>query len=507
MSRLLAFSRPRRRAGVGLAVTAALIASLAPTLGARAQVDPAGLELRAASDHVTVVKYRGDSIYLDLGVYLAAVGAPFEVWLTRPDYSQPIQAEQAVYAADGSTSMQPVPSDALDDWDGFKDFLTMEIEKGGEEVDSLTFDFCPNSYDRQRVNDSGPDAVTYPDNCSTNPFTRGNVWGIDEGWAVNTWNGQDSDVHLPVGDYDVTLTIDQRYIDLFDLDPATSTTTVKLTIEKQSYSCDKGCIDSRRRPSSAPSRRAEAVVPTDTSPSDNVLPDLVALPAWSINARNGRKKESLQFSAAVWAAGDQSMVVEGFRRRNEELMDAYQYFYKNGRPVGRAPVGNLEYDDRTGHEHWHFLQFARYRLLDESQQEVVVSKKEAFCLAPTDAIDLTLPNSVWTPYSTGLATACGGPTALWVREVLPLGWGDTYFQSLPGQSLEITDLPNGTYYIEVTANPSGSLYEQSDANNTQVRQVIVKGKPGHRRVETPPWNGIDTETPDDGGEDGVLRPH
>jgi len=117
---------------------------------------------------------------------------------------------------------------------------------------------------------------------------------------------------------------------------------------------------------------------------------------------------------------------------------------------------------------------------------------------------------VWTPYSTGLDTACGGPTALWVREVLPLGWGDTYFQSLPGQSFNITDLPNGKYFIQVTANPLGNLYEQTRANNSELREITIKGKPGHRKVKVPAWNGIDSEAPPEGegGEGGVTAtPH
>ncbi|MEA2446703.1 MAG: hypothetical protein QOK47_340, partial [Actinomycetota bacterium] len=162
---------------------------------------------------------------------------------------------------------------------------------------------------------------------------------------------------------------------------------------------------------------------------------------------------------------------------------------------------------RRGHQHWHFQQFARYSLLDATKTEVIKSKKEAFCLAPTDAIDLTLTGADWTPYLGGLSTACGGPSAIWVREVLPLGWGDTYFQGLPGQSFNVTDLPNGKYFIKVEANPLGTLYEQSADNNVQLRKVWLKGRPGHRRVEVPPWNGINTEIPFGGGGGGFGTPH
>ncbi|MGH2539818.1 MAG: lysyl oxidase family protein, partial [Actinomycetota bacterium] len=92
-------------------------------------------------------------------------------------------------------------------------------------------------------------------------------------------------------------------------------------------------------------------------------------------------------------------------------------------------------------------------------------------------------------------SACGGREDLWIREVLPVGWGDTYYQYLPGQSFDITDLPNGTYFIKVIANPGGHLYEAARGNNASLRKVILRGRPGHRRVEVPPWHGIDTEGP------------
>jgi Lysyl oxidase len=88
---------------------------------------------------------------------------------------------------------------------------------------------------------------------------------------------------------------------------------------------------------------------------------------------------------------------------------------------------------------------------------------------------------------------CGSPTALWVAEELPLGWGDTYFQSIAGQSFDITHVPNGTYYVQVTANPERVLYETSTRNDVSLRKVILGGTPGHRTVKVPAWHGIDPE--------------
>ena len=186
------------------------------------------------------------------------------------------------------------------------------------------------------------------------------------------------------------------------------------------------------------------------------------------------------------------MIVEGFRSLDSQTMKAYEYFTREGEVVGRAPVGSLVYDDTLGHNHWHFEQFARYRLLDQGRSKILRSHKQGFCLGPTDAIDLLVPGAIWRPDTLGFSN-CGGADAIWIRETLSTGWGDTYFQGIHGQSFDVTDLPNGTYYIEVTANPAGALYETRSNNDTRLRKVILRGVGNHRRVSVPPWDGIDTE--------------
>src|SRR5262249_12798549 len=118
-----------------------------------------------------------------------------------------------------------------------------------------------------------------------------------------------------------------------------------------------------------------------------------------------------------------------------------------------------------------------YRLLNASKNLVKRSQKMGFCIVPTDPVDLTLPHAVWQPSSVGLSRQCGLPTALWVHEYMPIGWGDTYFQSIAGQSFDITSLPNGTYYIEMIANPDHVLHELSYSNDISLRKVILGGSP------------------------------
>jgi hypothetical protein len=174
-------------------------------------------------------------------------------------------------------------------------------------------------------------------------------------------------------------------------------------------------------------------------------------------------------------------------------MEANQYFWKDGREVGRAPVGRLQFDAQPGHLHWHFEQFARYSLVNASKHLVRVSEKRGFCIEPTDAIDLTMDNAAWTTDDTGLSalsTNCASVGAIWAREALPVGWGDTYLPDVSGQAIDITHIPNGVYYIKIDANPFGKLYEVSRSNDSQLRRVVLPCSAGHRWVYVPPWHGI-----------------
>jgi hypothetical protein len=176
-------------------------------------------------------------------------------------------------------------------------------------------------------------------------------------------------------------------------------------------------------------------------------------------------------------------------------MDANQYFFDGDDVVGKAPVGKFDFDDRHGHHHWHFEQFARYRLLDASHEVVLRSHKQSFCLAPTNGVDLTVPGADWNPSGRSrdgdFGTVCGDEDSLWIRETLPVGWGDTYVQFVAGQSFKVTDLPDGIYFIEVKVNPTGALYESDASNNVELRRIRLGTKDGERTVKSFPWHGIE----------------
>jgi hypothetical protein len=213
------------------------------------------------------------------------------------------------------------------------------------------------------------------------------------------------------------------------------------------------------------------------------VPDLRALPAHDMATHREGARDFLDFGATIWNAGSGPLVLEGFRHGARERMDATQFVYRDGRPVASHRVGQLEFDKRKGHNHWHLEDVARYDLLDAHGKRVMVSGKQSFCLAPTDAIDLTVRGADWQTQSSDLASSCGGEEAIWLREVLQAGWGDTYYQDRAGQSFNITGLPNGRYQLRITADPDHRLLETSYRNNVALIGVQLGGTPGHRTVK------------------------
>ncbi len=121
------------------------------------------------------------------------------------------------------------------------------------------------------------------------------------------------------------------------------------------------------------------------------LPDLRSLPAWGIDVEEGRY---LNFSATVWNAGPSPLVVDGFRQAdNENLMDAYQYFFDGAGQAGRLRPGRHDGVGPARRPRALALHRLRhYRLMDKHKKLVVRSQKEAFCLANTDAVDYTVPS-------------------------------------------------------------------------------------------------------------------
>jgi Lysyl oxidase len=484
----------------GVAVAVAGLAVAAPGLPVASAASRPGpvVTLEAAQRSVTVHSSQG-FVDMDPGIWVASLGSALQFDVRRASYTKPVTITQVIHQPGGPATTRALPATVLDGWNGLKHFIRMTVRNSaGKVVASPWLTFCPNTYDPERVSPDSPATTPYPQSCGFDPFPLSLVLGIAKGWATDPAEdypfsslGPGPFMRLPLGKYQVTDTVGANYVKLFHITAGAATQTVKVTVVK-----GRGAGPAAGHPARSGGRALPPLprVPYLASPPQNALPDLVPLPSWGISTSHTKAgPDLLNFGATVWVGGNGPLDVEGFRTAGSPIMKAYQYFWQNGKIIGRARAGTMGFDSKHGHNHWHFQQFARYSLLNSAHQLAVPSRKVGFCIAPTDPVDLLRPGATWQPSFLGFGGQCGSPTALWVQEELPLGWGDTYFQSVAGQSFNITNLPNGTYYIEIQANPEHVLYETDTSNDVSLRKVILGGRPGHRTVQVPALDGIDPE--------------
>ncbi len=469
-------------AAAGLA-TAALPAATADTSTSRAG---AGAVLRLyAPDHLDAYS-EGGRVFANIGIRVVAPESDVVVWSHRSGYDQPIVSE--VRTPSGTTAL---PAGAMKDFSGLDGFIVMDVRKAGssKKLVHRSLDACLSSTG-ERIDPAAAPTSPYPRWCPYNPYTVGSLMGVQKGWASNVFESTGvRPFSLPLGKYVVESRVAKRFWPAFGLTAETASVTTRMTVTDDCHECRRpgrtGATDGEGTTGAAPGAR-----PTSAREGRAVgpVPDLRSLPAFGI-ALNP-KGTTLRFAATVWNAGDSPLVIDGFRRRGGEVMDAFQYFFDtDGNQTGYQQVGTMEFH-HANHNHWHFEDFARYDLLDAHKQYVKKSRKQSFCLANTDAVDYTVPGADWQPENTDLATACGDEGALSIREVLASGSGDTYAQYRAGQAFKIGELPNGVYYIRVEGNPERNLTESDTTNNVADRRIRIGGTGDGRWVKVAPLGDI-----------------
>jgi hypothetical protein len=231
--------------------------------------------------------------------------------------------------------------------------------------------------------------------------------------------------------------------------------------------------------SSAPVHGAQA--------SHRVLPDLVQiLPprvriAHRISAVRGRRT-LLTFSGAAENHGVGPLVIDA-RRPNQSVRDmtARQIvWHANGfHELVPTPVGTVRYVHSRDHNHWHLLDFMRYRLTTLSGARIGRDHKTGYCLGDRYRI----PNAFFPaePKYSVYNGHCGRsrPGRLSLAQGISVGFGDLYPEFLEGQFIDITDVPTGNYVLVMRVNPTGKLLDEhpnNDVSSVNVRIVKSKGR-------------------------------
>ncbi len=139
------------------------------------------------------------------------------------------------------------------------------------------------------------------------------------------------------------------------------------------------------------------------------------------------------------------------------------------------PVGCMVF--HPAHSHWHFNDFARYKLRKNSSgNKVATSTKVSFCMRDSFRRAGSLPGSPSSEYFDD----CTPNSTMGIS----VGWSDLYDYLLADQDLDITGLPDGWYCLSSTADPDERLDEADDSNNRESAKVKITG--GQARVSDNP---------------------
>lgn len=477
-----------RRLGIVLLLLVTPALALAP--GSNAVTSAPTLKMLTILHHSDAFRFDGEpDLFITPGMYVSAVNGAFEIDVVK-DAAGKITLTQVRRDSSGVHTIRTIrPPSAVNMFEGLPGFFHVVLSNAkGKAVSQSDVGFCPSGwyFGTSRADITGPDRPSYPYFCGSD-LTRRTVWGLDRGWAVPMFVDIDG-TNVPDGDYTLTISIAATYVRQLGLDASQASGSSGVTVTTVS-DCEFGCAVQRAAAranahTEGPQNATKAEANGNAGATGSGTPNLEALPAHSLSTENNPDDghDYLDFGATIWNGGSGPLVLEGFRQGDQPVMDAVQSIYNNGVVTSTQNVGQFEYDTRPGHEHWHLEDVAEYDLLDSTGARVVLSEKQSFCLAPTDPVDLLATGADWQPDRAGLWSACAGEDSIWLREVLPAGWGDTYYQYVAGQSFDITDLPNGNYQVRVTTDPFHRLVETTYADNSAVVAIVLSGTPGNRTV-------------------------
>jgi hypothetical protein len=128
------------------------------------------------------------------------------------------------------------------------------------------------------------------------------------------------------------------------------------------------------------------------------------------------------------------------------------------------------------HNHWHFEGFAEYQLhevaLDGGVGGVLreALDKVSFCVADSLIVNRKLKH--FDKSAVGVyPTACSQDAI----QGISVGWADRYGWRLYGQWIDITGLPDGTYWLTSGADPLDLIEETNDGDNRHDVKIRIEG--------------------------------
>ena len=207
-----------------------------------------------------------------------------------------------------------------------------------------------------------------------------------------------------------------------------------------------------------------------------LLPDLRTIVPLHLQLVNKQQREIIRFSNGIANTGEGTLRLRprfplgsgGTQDAIQEILDA------SGNIVHENLVSQFEFHPE--HNHWHIAAVALFSVRMGSPTGAVFgtsSSKVTFCLIDWYKIDGNSRTRDRVYFD------CNG-----AYQGISPGWVDQYHQSIEGQDLDVTGIPEGEYYLVSTSNPDGNLIESSQSNNTAwVKFRITRQSQGNPKLD------------------------
>jgi len=217
-----------------------------------------------------------------------------------------------------------------------------------------------------------------------------------------------------------------------------------------------------------------------------LLPDLVTLPPsqFGIRTYSVTGKRLLRFTNSIQNNGPGAAEIWGYSDPVSEKTIVVQSIYTaDGSPSKNVVAG--EFIFHPEHDHWHVEEFARYELwsLDLGgalETIIAISEKVSYCLR--DDARSELPDAPRQQ----TYMMCDQK-----KQGITIGWIDVYEYYLPGQNIDITDVPDGIYALRSIVDPGNQFRELNRGNNAATVYLEISGD----RVSAVDITEIPTDSP------------
>jgi hypothetical protein len=223
-------------------------------------------------------------------------------------------------------------------------------------------------------------------------------------------------------------------------------------------------------------------VPAAAGPVEPPLqPNIVPLPTEHVQIRYVHERKRLYLSFETENAGSGPLEMQPVREDCDgdggsgddrtALQNLYgdtdgsgEYTADSDEVVSTVVAGCFVF--HQAHNHWHFSNYARYRLLSLEGQPLRARAKVGFCMLDTTSVDPTLPGYPSSRQYLGCPDLG--------LQGISVGWADVYSVFTPGQFVNVDGLPSGAYCLVGTADPADRIVE-SDETDNEVRTRIRFG--------------------------------